>query len=86
MKLILASLVLAFASTPALADRAPTDRERAALERVLRDAGYQNWEDIELDDDGPLWDVDDARASDGQRYDLKIDPRSVRIVRRQLDR
>lgn len=74
------------AATAALADRAPYEAERAAVERVLRDSGFVSWEEIELDDDGPKWEVDDARASDGRRYDLKIDTRSLRIVRQQVDR
>ena len=86
MKSIFALLALALTAGPAFADRPPTDRERAALERMLREAGFERWEEIELDDDGPYWEVDDARSSDGQRYDLKVDPRSIRIVRRQLDR
>lgn len=75
---------LLFAS-PALADRGPNDAERAAIERVLRAGGFERWEEIELDDDGPRWEVDDARAADGKRYDLKIDPNSLRIVRREVD-
>ena len=74
------------AATPALADRAPTAEERSAVERVLRDSGYASWEEIELDNDGPRWEVDDARAADGRRYDVKIDPQTLRIVRAQLDR
>ena len=86
MKAMIILLALALAAGPAAADRPPTDQERAALERMLRDAGFQRWEEIELDDDGPYWDVDEARAGDRRRYDLKVDPRSNRIVRRQLDR
>ncbi|TFI60085.1 PepSY domain-containing protein [Sphingomonas parva] len=73
-------------AAPASADRAPTADERAAVERVLRAGGYVSWEEIELDDDGPRWEVDDARAQDGRRFDIKIDPKSMRIIRAQLDR
>lgn len=72
-------------STPAFADRPPSAKERASLERVLKTAGFINWEEIELDDDGPLWEVDDARTRDGKRFDLKIDPRTLRIVKRSRD-
>nr|WP_314447158.1 PepSY domain-containing protein [uncultured Sphingomonas sp.] len=78
--------ILAATATPALADRAPTPSERAAVERVLQRAGFVSWEEIELDDDGPLWEVDDARTRAGLRYDLKIDPRTLRIVKRERDR
>ena len=86
MNSFVALALLVLAASPAAADRPPSDSERVALERVLRGAGFHSWEKIELDDDGPSWDVDDARAQDGRRYDVKIDPRSIRIVRRQLDR
>ena len=84
---ILAVAPLAFlAATPALADRMPNDTERAAVEQTLRAAGFVSWEEIELDDDGPRWEVDDARTNDGRRYDVKIDPNSMRIVRQERDR
>lgn len=87
MKITTTTMALLLVASPALAaDRLPTEAERAAVERVLRAGGFVSWEEIELDDDGPLWDVDDARAADGRRYDVKIDPRSMRIVRRQIDR
>lgn len=89
MKALAATIVLGTAllvATPAAADRLPSAAERAAIERVLRANSFVSWEEIELDDDGPRWEVDDARAGDGRRYDLKIDTRTLRIVRRQLDR
>ncbi len=67
-------------------DRPPTSAERTSVERVLRDGGFVSWEEIELDRDGPVWDVDDARTRDGARYDVKIDPATLRILRRQIDR
>lgn len=89
MKTILALSAFAGFTTmvagPALADRPPTPSERAAVERVLRAGGYVRWEEIELDDDGPYWEVDDARTRDGRRFDIKINPRSMRIVRVELD-
>lgn len=87
MKTIAATMALLLAASPlAAADRSPTQAERTAVERVLRAGGFVSWEEIELDDDGPHWDVDDARIANGTRYDVKIDPRSMRIVRRQIDR
>ena len=75
----------ALLASPALADRPPNAQERAAVERVLKANGFLSWEEIELDDDGPRWEVDDARVRDGRRYDIKINPRTMRIVRRELD-
>jgi len=89
MKTLAATIVLGtalLAATPAAADRPPSDAERAAIERVLRANSFVSWEEIELDDDGPRWEVDDARGRDGRRYDLKLHTGTLRIVRRQLDR
>ncbi|MNK86075.1 hypothetical protein D3C87_1059780 [compost metagenome] len=70
---------------PAWADRDATPEERAAIERVLRANGYVAWDDIEYDDEERLWEVDDARTSDGKEYDLKLRPGSLEIVSRRLD-
>lgn len=79
-------MIAASLSTPAAAIelRDPNPRERARIEQVLRQAGFVRWDDIELDDG--LWEVDDARTRDGGEYDLKIDTRTMRIVRRDGDR
>lgn len=71
-------------ATPALADRLPTAIERGEIERALRDAGYVSWEEIELDDDGPYWEVDDARRADRSRWDLKLEPQTLAII--EIDR
>lgn len=73
------------AATPALADRAPTATEAAAIEKAVRAAGFVSWEEVELDDDGPYWEVDDARMPDGKKYDLKLRPGTYEIVKRELD-
>lgn len=74
----------------AAADRDPTAGERAAIEKVLRDNGFVSWEKIELDDDRlrrePYWDDDDARDAEGQVFDLKIEPGTLKILRRTPDR
>jgi len=82
------TLLTAFAMTasvaaPALADRAPTAEERTAIEDVLKKSGYTSWEEIEHDDG--MWEVDDARGSDGVEYDLKLDPQSLEIVKKIRD-
>lgn len=73
------------AATPALADRAPSATEAAAIEKAVRAAGFVSWEEVELDDDGPYWEVDDARMPDGKRYDLKLRPGTYEIVKRELE-
>ncbi len=89
MRIMLASIGaigLAMAASPALAndDRAPTAEERTAIEQSLRTQGYVRWDaDIELDDGH--WEVDNARRENGQKFDLKLDPQSLRVVRSERD-
>lgn len=74
---------LAFAGAPAAdADRAPTAEEAARIEAVLREGGYTRWGEIEYDDG--LFEVDDAVATDGREYDLKLDE-NFAIVGREPD-
>ncbi len=66
------------------ADRAPTPEERSSIETVLRNEGFLRWGRIELDDDD-VWEVDDAYASDGRKYDLKLDPDTLAIIEPEAD-
>jgi hypothetical protein len=61
----------------------PTGRSR--IETMLRNEGFTQWGRIELDDDDDLWEVDDAHASDGRTYDLKLHPDTLAIIRREPD-
>lgn len=81
---------VALIAGPALAkDRAPTAEERTAIEKVLKAEGFQTWDEIEFDDDrptrAPVWDVDDARTKDGKAFDLKLEPGSLKVLRRTAD-
>lgn len=78
------ALALAFGAGPALADRDPTDAERAEIESVLRGLGFTEWDDIEFDDDG-YWEVDDAVAADGREYDLRLAPETYEVLRQEED-
>ena len=66
-----------------LADRAPSPEERSRIETMLRNEGFTGWGRIELDDDDDLWEVDDAHASDGRMYDLKLHPDTLAIIGRE---
>ena len=81
LKILLTSAALAVA-LPAFADddRPPTPQERAAIEAKLRAEGFVRWDDIDLDDG--VWEVDDARRTDGREYDLKLRPGTLEIIRR----
>lgn len=80
-----ALLAAGLTASPALAeDRDPTPEERTKIEAALKAEGFASWGDIELDDDR-VWEVDDARHSDGKEYDLDLDPQSLAIVKRDDD-
>ena len=64
-------------------DRSPTAEERTAIEAALKADGFASWGEIELDN-GRVWEVDDARHSDGKEYDVDLDL-GYRIVKRDPD-
>ena len=66
-----------------LADRAPSPEERSRIETMLRNEGFTRWGKIELDDDDDVWEIDDAHASDGHRYDLRLHPDTLEIITRE---
>jgi hypothetical protein len=66
-------------AAPALADRGPNPEELQKITAALKAAGYVSWEEVGLDDDGPFWEIDDARKGDGSRWDLKLRPNTLGI-------
>ena len=80
---LLALAFLAVMAVPTMADRKPTAEERARIESVLREQGFTRWDEIEFDDDATAWDVDDAVSADGRKYDLKLDPNNLSIIKRE---
>ena len=66
-----------------LADRTPSPQERSRIETMLRNEGFTRWGKIELDDDDDVWEIDDALASDGHRYDLRLHPDTLEIIARE---
>jgi hypothetical protein len=44
-----------------------------------------SWDEIELEDDGSAWEVDDARTGEAQEYDLKLHPESLDVLRQDRD-
>ena len=77
--LVLAAGVLAPGQV--LADRLPSPEERSSIETLLRDAGFQQWGKIELNEDDDFWEVEDAYASDGSKYDLKLNLETLTIIK-----
>lgn len=80
-----AAALALFAATPAFADRAPTPEETQKIAAALKAAGYVSWEEIELDDDGPYWDIDDARKADGSKWDVKLRPNTLGVLKAERD-
>jgi hypothetical protein len=70
-------------SRQVLADRAPSPEERSRIETTLRNEGFTDWGKIELDDEDDVWEIDDAYASDGHRYDLMLHPDTLAIIARE---
>jgi hypothetical protein len=88
IKQILSGLVLAagvLAPGQVLADRPPSPQERSRIETMLRNEGFTQWGRIELVDEIDVWEVDDAYASDGSKYDLRLDPETLAIIEPEAD-
>jgi hypothetical protein len=52
---------------------------------MLRNEGFTRWGKIGLEDDDDIWEIDDAYASDGRKYDLQLEPDTLEIVARERD-
>jgi len=72
-------------AAPALADRSPSRQEATAIAAKLTAEGYQSWDKIKYDKDGPKWEVDNARTIDGKTYDLDLSPTDYGIIKRESD-
>lgn len=77
----LVAALVALPLSAALADRAPTLEERGRIEAALRAAGFTVWDDVEFDDDGK-WEIEDAVAADGAKYELDLDT-NLNIIKRE---
>ena len=72
---LIAALLTVVTTSVALADRDPTEEERAAIETLLRAHGFESWEKIEVEDDGLAWeaDVHRARRAGGHPQDFEVE-------------
>jgi hypothetical protein len=68
---------------PTTPDDAPSPAERARIEAVLRERGFVRWKEIEREDGGRTWEVDDAYTAEGRRYDLRLSADDLREIARQ---
>lgn len=85
-------LAAALATLPALAQQAgrqdsdaPSPAERTRIEAVLRERGFVRWKEIEREDDGRTWEVDDAYTAEGRRFDLRLSADDLREIARQAE-
>jgi hypothetical protein len=78
-----ALIIAAALALPAFADDEAGPEDRARITEALQAAGYSSFEEVELDDG--VWEVDDAVGSDGQEYDLKLDPDTLEIIEKEQD-
>jgi hypothetical protein len=80
-----ATALLLVAPGIALAGEAPTPEERARIEKALLAMGYTSWDEIEREDHGRAWEVDDARLTDGTKWDLKLSAEDLHVIKRERD-
>jgi hypothetical protein len=81
----LASLI-ALALTVSVAaadDRPPTPEERARIMKALEALGYTSVGEIEIE--GNRVEVDDALDKKGHRYDLKLDAKTLKVIRKERE-
>jgi Peptidase propeptide and YPEB domain len=81
--LVVGAIVAVTAALPAFADEEAGPEDRARITEALQAAGYESFEEVELDDG--VWEVDDAVGSDGVQYDLKLNPDTLEIVEKEED-
>ena len=81
---LLAATALPLAA-PALAGDNPTAEERPRIEAALRQLGFVSWDDIEKEDNGRVWEVDDAKLADGTKFDVKLSADDLREISRKRD-
>jgi hypothetical protein len=53
------------------------------VEAMLKQEGFTKWDEIELDDG--MIEVDDAIDASGKKFDLKLDPKTLAIVKRKAE-
>ncbi|WP_442785971.1 PepSY domain-containing protein [Methylobacterium sp. C25] len=80
----LSAMVLSLAlAAPAFADQKLPAEQQSKVEEVLKKQGFTTWKEIELDDG--MIEVDDAIDANGKKSDLKLDPKTLEIVKRKAE-
>lgn len=84
-RLFVFAVVAQLATFPAVADERPSSEERTRIEATLRERGFQHWGEIERENGGRDWEVEDARHSDGRKYELRLSGDDLRELARRQD-
>ncbi|GJE09566.1 MULTISPECIES: PepSY domain-containing protein [Methylobacterium] len=80
--LLALALVAGFTAAAHADQKLPPDQQ-AKVEAMLKQEGFTKWKEIELDDG--MIEVDDAVDANGKQFDLKLDPKSLAIVKREAE-
>ncbi|MCJ2123960.1 PepSY domain-containing protein [Methylobacterium sp. J-077] len=81
--LLALTLSAGFTATARADEKLPPDQQ-AKVEAVLRQEGFTKWKEIELDDG--MIEVEDAVHSNGKRFDLKRDSKTLlAVVKRKAE-
>ena len=88
MRLTSSALALALVFAAGLTGAAQADEklppdQQAKVEAMLKQEGFTKWKEIELDDG--MIEVDDAVDGSGKQFDLKLDPKTMAIVKRKAE-
>lgn len=78
-----ATLGGAAATTFAGKDRPPTPEEREKIMKALEELGYSSPGEIEIE--GKTIEVEDVLHTDGKRYELKLDAKTLKVLKRKVD-
>ncbi|MCJ2071627.1 PepSY domain-containing protein [Methylobacterium sp. J-030] len=79
----LALTILVGLSIAARADEKLPPDQQAKVEAMLKQEGFTQWKEIEFDDG--VIEVDDAIDANGKTFDLKLDPKTLAIVKRKAE-
>ncbi|SFS93570.1 PepSY domain-containing protein [Methylobacterium sp. yr668] len=80
---LLALTLIAGTGLTARADEKLPADQQAKVEAMLKQEGFTKWKEIELDDG--MIEVDDAIDASGKQFDLKLDPKTLAIVKRKAE-
>ena len=82
MPLLALTFALGLANAAQADEKLPPDQQ-AKVEALLKQEGFTKWKEIELDDG--MIEVDDAMDANGKKFDLKLDPKTLAIVKRKAE-